>query len=75
VIDNFENKEDKINSDLEWLKDELKDLTNKERCLILLAYLEQLERMDIGVQEYQAFVKLFNDMGEKDGKPRKDYEL
>ena len=55
--------EDDIKFDLKWLKDELKDLTNEERRLILSSYVEHVSDFGIGMCEYEAFVKLFNDMG------------
>lgn len=62
MIDNYESKEDKIKFDLKWLKEALVGLTNEERCLILSEYMKYVGDEYVGMQEYQAFVKLFNDM-------------
>jgi len=52
-----------INSDLDWLKKELEDLTIEERCLILDEYIERTQKYCIGLVEYRAFVEAFDKMG------------
>ena len=53
-----------IDEDFEWLKNELKDLTKTERCLLLDKYDKQAQSYGIGMHEYQAFVALFDEIGE-----------
>lgn len=51
-----------INLDLDWLKSELKGLTKHERRLILNEYAERVEHYGVGMTEYKAFVKAFNEL-------------
>lgn len=54
--------EECIELDLDWLKDELKGLTKRQRRLILDKYTRLVQEHRIGMIEYKAFVKLFNDI-------------
>ena len=49
-----------IDLDLDWLKDELKDLTKEERRLILSEYESHLQEYGIGISEYKSFVEAFD---------------
>lgn len=55
-------KNECIDADFVWLKSELKNLTKEERCLLLDKYDAQVQEYGIGVQEYQAFVSLFDEL-------------
>jgi hypothetical protein len=48
--------------DLDWLKDELKDLTKEQRRLILAQYAKLVYDHQIGMKEYQTFVKAFDEL-------------
>lgn len=45
-----------IKIDLKWLKHELKDLTNQQRCLILKEYMNNLKKYNIGMREFVSFI-------------------
>jgi hypothetical protein len=58
----FKPTSEEIKSDLKWLKNELKHLTKWQRSIILQEYLSILNKYDIGIVEYNAFIGAFNDM-------------
>jgi hypothetical protein len=53
---------DCIDLDLEWVKDELKNLTKDQRRLILAQYAKLVKDYRIGMTEYQAFVSAFDEL-------------
>lgn len=55
-----DNLKECIDLDLDWLEKELEDLTIEQRCIILDEYIARVQRYDIGILEYNAFVKVFD---------------
>jgi hypothetical protein len=53
-----------IEIDLEWLKKDIEHLTIDERCLILEEYISCVKKYGIGVTEYTAFIKAFDEVEE-----------
>ena len=63
MSDDNETHDERIEEDLEWLKNELLNLTNDEICIILLEYERELKKhTDIDMKEYCAFINLFNSL-------------
>lgn len=56
--------DDSIKEDFKWLKNELRDLTKEERRIIVEEYVEQVGSYGIGVKEYQAFMKMLEELEE-----------
>jgi len=54
--------EDCIELDLDWVKEELRPLTKLQRRLILQQYAMLVENYNIGMTEYKAFVKAFDEL-------------
>jgi len=53
-----------INKDLEWLKDALKGLTRRQRRIILDQYINSTNEYAIGIKEYNAFIRAFDNLEE-----------
>lgn len=55
---------DKINmdSEIEELKNELKDLTKQERCIIIEEYVKWAKESNISLAEYHTFMNVLNDL-------------
>lgn len=51
-----------IEADLEWVKDALRPLTTLQRRLILQEYAILVKDYGIGIAEYKAFVKAFDEL-------------
>lgn len=62
--DECHTQEECIESDLDWLKNELSLLTKEQRCFILSVYEEKLGDYGIGVKEYTAFIDVFNQVAD-----------
>ena len=56
--------DDCVNLDFEWLKNELKLLTRAQRVHILNDYDRKVKEHGVGINEYQKFVMLFDELKE-----------
>lgn len=59
---NRDTHDERIDLDLNWIKDLLRDLTTEQRCLILEEYTVLVKEYNIGMKEYKAFVKAFDEL-------------
>lgn len=62
MFDGCDTQKNCIELDLSWVKKELEGLTKRQRCLILDEYAERVKHYGIGITEYKAFVKAFNEL-------------
>lgn len=62
MFDECDTHKECIDLDLSWVKKELEGLTNQQRRLILEEYAERVKSYNIGMAEYKAFIKAFNEL-------------
>lgn len=63
-MDDCDTQQECINQDLDWVKDALRPLTTPQRRLILKEYAELVANYGIGITEYKAFIKAFDELEE-----------
>lgn len=65
MYDRGNNNSSNVDFDLNWLKNELEDLTKEERCLIIEEYVRQVRvHNNIGMEEFQTFILALNELGD-----------
>lgn len=53
---------ERIELDVDWLKNELRHLTKQQRHTILLEYIDAVQDYRIGMKEYKSFIEVFNNL-------------
>ena len=64
MFDECDTQNECIEMDLNWVKEEIKNLTKHQRRLMLDKYAELVEQYGIGMKEYKAFTEAFDNLEE-----------
>ena len=64
MFDDYSTHNECIEMDLDWVKEEIKNLTKHQRRLMLDKYAELVEQYGIGMKEYKAFTEAFDNLEE-----------
>ena len=66
MFDECDTHKECIEMDIDWVKDELRGLTKAQRRIILQKYADMVQDYGIGMKEYKAFMKAFDELEEEE---------